>query len=74
MGDGYFRFKDPRTVRLMPVWHQIFSDLKLAPKIVLCLRDPAQVARSVKARDGLDLENRRIPMADPYGRLLSILG
>jgi hypothetical protein len=56
MGDGYFGFKDPRTVRLMPVWHQIFNDLKLAPKIVLCLRDPAQVARSVKARDGLDLE------------------
>src|SRR6266446_2024854 len=55
MGDGYFGFKDPRTVRLMPVWHQIFNDLKLAPKIVLCLRDPAQVARSVKARDGLDL-------------------
>src|SRR6266404_297229 len=56
MGDGYFGFKDPRTVRLMPVWHQIFNDLKLAPKIMLCLRDPAQVARSVKARDGLDLE------------------
>jgi hypothetical protein len=56
MGDGYFGFKDPRTVRLMPVWHQIFNDLKLAPKIVHCLRDPAQVARSVEARDGLDPE------------------
>ena len=22
MGDGYFGFKDPRTVRLIPVWHQ----------------------------------------------------
>src|SRR5712671_7604284 len=55
MGDGYFGFKDPRTGRLMPVWHQIFNDLKLAPKIVLCLRDPAQAARSLKARDGLDL-------------------
>src|SRR6266404_3535952 len=56
MGDGYFGFKDPRMVRLMPVWHQIFNDLKLAPKIVLCLRNPAQVARSLHARDGLDLE------------------
>ena len=56
MGDGYFGFKDPRTVRLMPVWHQIFSELKLAPKIVLCLRNPAQVARSLNARDGLDPE------------------
>ena len=56
MGDGYFGFKDPRTVRLMPVWHQIFNELKLAPKLVLCLRNPAQVARSLHARDGLDPE------------------
>src|SRR5215469_2816464 len=54
MGDGYFGFKEPRTVRLMPLWHQIFSDLKLAPKVVLCLRNPAQVARSLKERDDLD--------------------
>jgi hypothetical protein len=57
MGDGYFGLKDPRTVRLMPVWHQIFNELKLAPKLVLCLRNPAQVARSLHARDGLDPAN-----------------
>ena len=57
MGDGYFGFKDPRTVRLMPVWHQIFNELKLAPKLVLCLRNPAQVARSLHARDSLDPAN-----------------
>jgi hypothetical protein len=54
MGDGYFGFKDPRTVRLMPLWHQIFNDLKLAPKVVLCVRNPAQVARSLGERDNLD--------------------
>jgi hypothetical protein len=54
VGDGYFGFKDPRTVRLMPLWHQIFNQLKLAPKLVLCSRNPAQVARSLYARDGLD--------------------
>jgi hypothetical protein len=53
MGDGCFGFKDPRTVRLMPIWHQIVSELKLAPRIVFCLRDPAQVARSLQQRDGL---------------------
>jgi hypothetical protein len=57
MGDGYFGFKDPRTVRLMPVWHQIFNEIKLAPKLVLCLRNPAQVARSLHARDSLDPAN-----------------
>ena len=56
-GYGYFGFKDPRTVRLMPMWHQIFNELRLAPKVVLCLRNPAQVARSLQVRDGLDLAN-----------------
>jgi hypothetical protein len=54
MTDDYFGFKDPRTARLLPVWHQIFNALKLTPKIVLCLRNPAQVARSLYARDALD--------------------
>ena len=57
MGGQYFGFKDPRTVRLMPVWHQIFNELRLAPKVVLCLRNPAQVARSLQARDVLDPVN-----------------
>ena len=56
MGDSYFGFKDPRTVRLMPVWHHIVNDLNLAPKVVFCLRNPSQVARSLMARDGVDLE------------------
>lgn len=54
--DGVFGFKDPRTVRLMPIWFQIFNELKLTPKIVYCLRNPAQVARSLHARDGLRLD------------------
>src|SRR5205807_10075996 len=56
MGSGYFGFKDPRTVRLMPMWHQIINELKLAPKIILCLRSPAQVARSLNVRDGISLD------------------
>jgi hypothetical protein len=56
MGESDFGFKDPRTVRLMPLWHQIFNDLKLVPKIVLCLRNPAEVARSLHSRDGIDIE------------------
>jgi cytochrome c-type biogenesis protein CcmH/NrfG len=47
-----FGFKDPRTARLLPLWHQIFDALQLRPRFVLCLRNPAQVARSLAARDG----------------------
>jgi hypothetical protein len=56
MDNGYFGFKDPRTIRLMPMWHQIISELKLVPKIVFCLRNPAQVARSLNDRDGFSLD------------------
>ena len=46
-------FYDPRTMRLMPVWNQIAKELKLAPKIIHCLRNPAQLARVLHARDGI---------------------
>ena len=71
MGEGCFGFKDPRTVRLLPVWHQIFTELKLAPKIVLCLRNPAQVARSLNARDGSS-RSRRISLAGSHPRFFSL--
>ena len=48
-----FGFKDPRTARLLPLWHQIFDELRIEPKIVLCIRNPAQAARSLEQRDGL---------------------
>lgn len=51
-----FGFKDPRTTRLLPMWHQIFAELKLNPRFVVCLRDPAHVAASLLARDKLELE------------------
>ena len=57
MGEGLFGFKDPRTVRMMPIWHQILDELVLEPKIVFCLRNPAQVSRSLVARDGLDADD-----------------
>jgi hypothetical protein len=51
-----FGFKDPRTARLLPLWAQVFEDLGAAPRFVFCLRDPAQVARSVRGRDGMAQE------------------
>jgi hypothetical protein len=54
MGASCFGFKDPRAVRLLPVWQQLCSELKLTPKFVLCLRSPAQIAAILSAGDGLD--------------------
>jgi hypothetical protein len=55
-GTAAFGFKDPRTARLLPMWHQILRDLGVQPKVILCLRNPAHVARSLNLRDGLDLD------------------
>ncbi len=48
-----FGVKDPRLSRLLPLWHDIFTDLNLTPRFVVCVRDAAQVARSLMARDCL---------------------
>jgi len=51
VGRALFGFKDPRTARLMPLWRQVFEALEVTPRFVFCVRDPAQVARSISARD-----------------------
>ena len=44
-------FKDPRTARVLPMWDQLLEELNLEPRYVFCIRDPAQVVRSITARD-----------------------
>jgi hypothetical protein len=51
---GFFGFADPATMRLLPIWQQVFAELKVQPKIVLCVRNPALVARSLHDNEGLD--------------------
>jgi hypothetical protein len=51
---GRFGFKDPRTARLLPLWRGVFAALNVQPRFVFCVRDPAQVARSITARDRTD--------------------
>ena len=45
--------KDPRMARLLPLWRQVFAALGVTPRFVFCVRDPAQVARSLTLRDKL---------------------
>lgn len=48
-----FGFKDPRTCRMLPLWREVLSALDRTPRFVLCVRDPAQVARSLVARSAV---------------------
>ena len=45
-------FKDPRTCRLLPIWHSIFSQLGIQARFVLMARDPAEIHGSLARRSG----------------------
>jgi hypothetical protein len=45
--------KDPRLCRVLPLWRQVFSDLKLQPGYLISLRHPLAVASSLQHRDDL---------------------
>lgn len=45
--------KDPRLSRTFPLWPQVLDELGATPKIILSLRDPLEVAFSLRKRDGL---------------------
>ena len=55
-GAALWGVKDPRLCRLVPVWLKLLKDLSATPRFVLTLRDPAEVALSLVARDGMSEE------------------
>ncbi|MFO1477210.1 MAG: sulfotransferase [Verrucomicrobiota bacterium] len=48
---GTWGFKDPRTSRTLPLWKEIFAELRLDPVYILAVRDPQSVIESVSLRD-----------------------
>lgn len=48
--------KDPRQVRLMPLWLEILKEKNIEPAFVITLRDPLSVAKSLEKRDWADHE------------------
>ena len=49
---GPWVIKDPRTTLLLPLWRQLASQFNLGIRLLLCLRDPAEVIVSLCRRDG----------------------
>ena len=47
-------FKDPRTMRLMPMWEEIVAELGAEPSYLVVTRHPNEVAGSLYARGKLD--------------------
>ena len=51
-----FVMKDPRNCRLMRFWLEAFAAEGVTPVVALPLRNPLEVAESLAARDGMDVE------------------
>lgn len=50
-----FGFKDPRTAILLPFWKCVFEDLGIEDRYVLALRNPLEVAESLRKRDKFEV-------------------
>ena len=51
-----FGIKDPRLCLLLPFWRKIFEDLNIKPNYVITVRNPLEVAESLKKRNGFCAE------------------
>lgn len=56
--------KDPRLCRLLPLWRQVLRLLDVQPLYVLALRHPAEIAASLKTRDGMPPEQAMLLWLD----------
>ncbi len=52
-----FVLKDPRLCLLLPFWIEVLETFGAEPRIVLPIRNPLDVAMSLKRRDGIDASN-----------------
>ncbi|WP_051275403.1 glycosyltransferase [Aestuariibacter salexigens] len=59
-----FGLKDPRLCLLFPIWEEACKALDIDIKVVLAYRHPAEVAQSLKARNGMSLQNGLALWAD----------
>jgi hypothetical protein len=55
-GVDIFGIKDPRISRLVPMWDNIFDELSIKPYYIIPLRNPLEVAFSLKNRNGFSIE------------------
>jgi GT2 family glycosyltransferase len=50
-----FVLKDPRICRMVPMWNDLLQQFGAAPRFVIALRNPLEVAGSLQARNGFPI-------------------
>ena len=66
--------KDPRLMRLLPLWLDICMDLNLEPRIILVTRNPDEVAASLARRDNMPHEDALVLWAVYHMEFLQHVG
>jgi hypothetical protein len=56
-GADRFVLKDPRLVRVLPMWSSALASLGADVRYVMTVRDPAEVVVSLQRRDGFELSH-----------------
>ena len=51
----YFGIKDPRMCIMLPLWEAVFAELDYQVQYIIITRNPVEVSKSLKKRDGLPL-------------------
>tara|TARA_R110000737_G_scaffold332699_1_gene349768 strand:- start:12721 stop:14133 length:1413 start_codon:yes stop_codon:yes gene_type:complete len=51
LSNGKFAFKDPRTIRVLPIWLEIFKKANIEPNYVFIIRNPLDVGKSLSKRE-----------------------
>lgn len=52
-------FKDPRTIRLLPLWQRALREAQVDDRYLLVIRNPASIAASLYARQRMDVDSAR---------------
>lgn len=52
LSDNSFAFKDPRTIRVLPLWLKVFDRLGIEPNYIFIVRNPVDVCNSLAKREG----------------------
>ena len=66
--------KDPRLMRLLPLWLDVCVDLDLEPRIILVTRTPDEVAASLARRDNMSREDALVLWAVHHMEFLQHVG
>lgn len=52
--------KDPRMCRLLPLWNEVFKELKFKLCFVIIIRNPLEIAQSLLVRNGFSIQKSMI--------------